>query len=245
MYSYLAAIKLKEFLSNDRKSNIPFDLDVAIKVCRNASKEHALVLAKRNQRHDSAISILTEDMKVYSEALEYISNLPFIDAEQTMKKYGNILMEKCPKETTNLLKILCTDYQPKSQLTIETIDGIEGLPIKTDFFDLSPQIDRASPEDFIHLFVKSSPQLLIEFLEYLVKNVNNCSPLVYNTLIEHYIRCWKTDKHSEEKLMEILKNSNDKADDQIVTYDLDHVLILCSMYGFLPGIMHIYEEQQL
>lgn len=241
---FLCDTKLKEFLGNDRRTNIPFDLDVAIKVCRNASIEHALILAKRNQRYDSVISILTEDMKAYSEALEYISNLPFIDAEQIMKKYGNILMEKCPKETTNLLKTLCTDYQPKSQLAIETIDGIDSLPIKTDFFDLSPQIDRASPEDFIHLFVKSSSQLLIEFLEHLIQNVNNCSSLVYNTLIEHYIRCWKTDKYSEEKLMDILKSSSEKGD-QIVTYDRDHVLILCSMYGFLPGIMHIYEEQQL
>lgn len=182
-------------------------------------------------------------MKSYSEALNYISNLPFADAEETIKKYGNILMEKCPLETTNLLKTLCTDYQPRSKLDID--NGDDMLMLKTDFFDSSAQIDRANPEDFIHLFVKSSSQLLIEFLEHLVKNVNSCSPLVYNTLIEHYIRCWKTDKRAEEQLIEILKSSSSKNNDQMVTYDRDHVLILCSMYGFLPGIMHIYEDQQL
>lgn len=241
MFVILCNLQLKEFLNNDQKTSILFDLDVAIKVCRNASTEHALALAKRNQRHDSCISILTEDKKAFAEALDYISDLPFADVEKLIKKYGNILMEKCPKETTNLLKNLCTHYQPKYKLLDANDDS--GLAIKPDFFDSSAHIDRAEPEEFIHLFVKSSSDLLVDFLEHLVKNVNNCSPLVYNTLIEHYIRCWKTDKRAEEQLMDILKSS--KNNDQIVTYDREHVLILCSMYGFLPGIMHIYEDQQL
>lgn len=29
-----------------------------------------------------------------------------------MKRYGKILMHHVPNETTELLKILCTDYQP-------------------------------------------------------------------------------------------------------------------------------------
>lgn len=214
---------------------------MAIKVCRNASTEHALALAKRNQRHDSCISILIEDKKDYAEALDYIARLPFAEAENAIKKYGNILMGKCPGDTTNLLKTLCTDYQPKSQVLGDNDNY--GLIIRTDFFDSTTQIDRADAEDFIHLFVDSSVDLLIDFLEHLVRNNSNCSPLVYNTLIEHYIRCWKTDKAAEDKLMDILKSS--QSDGQAVTYDRDHVLVLCSMYGFLPGIMHIYEDQQL
>lgn len=48
----------------------------------------------------------------YQEALRYIGKLPFDQAESNMKRYGKILMHHVPKETTELLKILCTDYQP-------------------------------------------------------------------------------------------------------------------------------------
>lgn len=48
----------------------------------------------------------------YQEALHYIGKLPFDQAESNMKRYGKILMHHVPKETTELLKNLCTDYQP-------------------------------------------------------------------------------------------------------------------------------------
>lgn len=202
-----------------------FDLDVAIKVCRTASSEHALSLAKRNQKHDLSISILLEDQQSFMEALTYISKLKFSYAEISLKKYGLILMEKCPDESTELLKKLCTNYRE------------EHSSHGSDFLDTSSHIDRANCEDFIHLFVHS-PERLIDFLEHLVRNLTNCSQLVYNTLIEHYLYQWKTDRKSEERLMDILKNN-------VESYDRNHALILCSTYGFWPGIMLIYEEQKL
>lgn len=48
----------------------------------------------------------------YQEALHYIGKLPFEQAESNMKRYGKILMYHVPNETTELLKILCTDYRP-------------------------------------------------------------------------------------------------------------------------------------
>lgn len=48
----------------------------------------------------------------YQEALHYIGKLPFEQAESNMKRYGKILMHHVPNETTELLKILCTDYRP-------------------------------------------------------------------------------------------------------------------------------------
>lgn len=235
--------QLKEFLGNDKNPDLMFDLDVAIKVCRNASVEHALALAKRNQKHDSVISILTEDQNAYAEALDYISKLPFPDAEDSLKRYGNILMEKCPTETTELLKKLCTGS------TVPNGDALSNMT-ESIVFDTSPLIDRACAEDFIHLFVKSSSELLIDFLEHLVMNLSKCSQLVYNTLIEHYLRQWKCDKRIEQRLIEILQRPNDSggsgdSDDSGIPYDRNHVLILCSTYQFWPGIMHIYEEQQL
>lgn len=48
----------------------------------------------------------------YQEALRYIGKLPFEQAESNMKRYGKILMHHIPEQTTQLLKGLCTDYQP-------------------------------------------------------------------------------------------------------------------------------------
>lgn len=48
----------------------------------------------------------------YQEALRYIGKLPFEQAESNMKRYGKTLMHHIPEQTTQLLKGLCTDYQP-------------------------------------------------------------------------------------------------------------------------------------
>lgn len=188
-------------------------------------------------------------MCAYDEALDYIAELPFEHAQQNLKKFGNVLMKNCPKRTTELLKKLCTDYyQSQKNENDDTRDlDIGSSNLMTDsnlFFDTSPHIDRANPEDFIHLFTKASPELLIDFLEHLLTNMSNCSQLVYNTLIEHYLRCWKTDARAEKRLLEILRRTS-TSDEPSLPYDRNHVLILCSTYEFWPGIMYIYEEQQL
>ncbi|CAD7089452.1 unnamed protein product [Hermetia illucens] len=218
--------KLKDFLSNDGNPDIIFDLDVAIKVCRNASIDLALSLAKRNQKHDHSISILLEEMHAYEEALEYISNLPLNCAEKSLRKYGSILMEHSPDHTTELLKKLCTNYRPKGSPTMMIMESVP--------YD---KLERANAEDFIQLFVKHSDKL-IEFLEHLVANVTTCSGAIYNTLIELYLKQWQEDKSVEDRLLDILKTYDD-------VYDRDHILVLCRMVNFLPGILWLYEEQKL
>lgn len=186
-------------------------------------------------------------MSAYDEALDYIAELPFDHAQQNLKKFGNILMKKCPQRTTDLLKKLCTDYYQSQHNQNGDARDSGDMGVMADstlFFDESPHIDRANPEDFIHLFTKAAPDLLIDFLEHLLKNMTNCSQLVYNTLIEHYLRCWQTDARAEKRLMEILRRTS-TGDEPSLPYDRNHVLILCSTYQFWPGIMYIYEEQQL
>ena len=63
----------------------------------------------------------------YQEALRYIGKLPFEQAESNMKRYGKILMHHVPKETTELLKVLCTDYQPAGER--EGPSGLEGRKV--------------------------------------------------------------------------------------------------------------------
>jgi len=50
-------------------------VDVAIKVCRQSSPEHALAIAKKHCRHSLYIKILLEDHHDYTAAIEYIEKL--------------------------------------------------------------------------------------------------------------------------------------------------------------------------
>ncbi len=108
-------------------SELNFDVETAIKATRQAGYyEHALYLAKRHQEHESYLKILLEDLKNFTEALDYISTLDFfevryclsttseslIQAEKNLKKYGKNLITNLPEPTTNLLKRLCSNYQP-------------------------------------------------------------------------------------------------------------------------------------
>lgn len=69
-----------------------------------------LYLKYRGWYHVPAFT--SSSLQNYQEALQYIGKLPFDQAESNMKRYGKILMHHVPSETTELLKILCTDYRP-------------------------------------------------------------------------------------------------------------------------------------
>lgn len=94
--------ELKAFLKNYKQNN--FDIDVAIRVCRKSCIEEALELAKFNNKHEHAVEILIEDLKLYPDAVAYIAKLSYDDAEKILTKYGNVLMEHCTEKTVELLK---------------------------------------------------------------------------------------------------------------------------------------------
>lgn len=233
--------RLKDFLQNDRNPDLMFDLDAAIKVCRNASEEQALALAKRNNRHHYSISILIEDLKDYKQALTYIEMLDFQDAEENLMKYGCVLMEQCPKETTALLKKVCMDFYNNSKAA-EKSPVIELDSILDDFAQTKK---KGSPENFLHLF-GSADDHLIDFLEYFINNFSsqsNNSKLVLNTLIEKYLKKWsKLSTGEQEPLSAQILDLLQKHYDDL---DQNHILILCKSYDFHLGIMWIYEEEKL
>ncbi|XP_046814687.1 vacuolar protein sorting-associated protein 11 homolog [Vespa crabro] len=225
--------KLKEFImTKDR--GVDFDVEIAIKVCRQASPEDALLLAQKHNKHEWYLRIQIEDKREYKKALEYIETLEFEEAESNMKKYGNILIENVPNESTQFLKGLCTDYRPSNKPLVDqsTLDG------NTDH-----HIDKANPEDFIYLFLNNSA-CLVEFLEHLIKSESKWSALVYNTLIEHYLHLWSaqdnyvTKVQYEQKILRLLQSSE-------VCYDKDQILILCHQHNFRRGLLFLYEENKL
>ena len=212
-----------------------FDVEVAIKVCRQAGyNKHAITLAKKHGLHEAYLQITLEDMKNYREALDYISNLDFANAELNMKKYGTVLMNHLPQETTDLLKTLCTDYKAKNEPLVsqEMLEGRAGN-----------ERLRANPDDFLHLFLKNNDGIL-EFLEFILKSrAEEASELVHNTLLENYLHKYKNMDASqrinwETKIMNVLSSPH-------VTFDNDHALVLCQLHNFRRGTLHLYERKGL
>lgn len=58
------------------KPELPFDLDTAIRVCRQAGYfEHAAYLAKKYTRHDDYLRIQIDDAENFEDALTYLKEL--------------------------------------------------------------------------------------------------------------------------------------------------------------------------
>lgn len=235
------------FLENYKQNN--FDIGVAISVCRKSCLDQALDLAKFNKQHDHTVTILIEDQKRYEDAVDYISNLTYNEAEKNIVKYGNLLMTQVPQKLIVLLKKLCTDFIAKKcdESTMRGDNAIEeNVALGFDGYrngGFSDENERSTPEDFIHFFDDSKQ--LIDYIEYLIRNLPTCSKFLYNSLIEHYLTLWKiADNPSneriglEQRLVELIKNHNQ-------FYDHNHVLVLCQTYEFWIGAMLIYEEKKL
>ncbi|KAF9073561.1 hypothetical protein BDP27DRAFT_1260105 [Rhodocollybia butyracea] len=128
--------RLDSFIKTESKSSreeslapneLPFDLDTAIRVCRQAGYfEHAGYLAKKYERHEDYLRIQIEDAGQYSEALLYLRKLGMDAAEGNLARYGRALLHNLPEETTELLIDLCT----MSGTTVDVVDNAgEETPI--------------------------------------------------------------------------------------------------------------------
>ncbi|THH26500.1 hypothetical protein EUX98_g7688 [Antrodiella citrinella] len=103
--------------ANGEVDELPFDLDTAIRVCRQAGYfEHASYLAKKYDRHEDYLQIQIEDASNYKDALAYLRRLGTGAAESNLARYGRAMLESLPEETTQLLIDVCTSLSP---LTVE------------------------------------------------------------------------------------------------------------------------------
>jgi hypothetical protein len=105
----------------DDVTELPFDLETAIRVCRQAGYfEHASYLAQKYEKHEDYLKIQIEDAANYKDALLYLRRLGPVAAESNLARYGRAMLESLPDETTQLLIDLCTNSGP---LTLETEDA--------------------------------------------------------------------------------------------------------------------------
>ncbi|XP_022091158.1 vacuolar protein sorting-associated protein 11 homolog isoform X2 [Acanthaster planci] len=226
--------KLDEFIMTKDKE-VDFDVETAIKVCRQAGYyKHALFLAEKHSQHDWYLKVQLEDIKDYQKALTYIAKLEFFEAMDNMKKYGKTLMSEVPRDTTDLLKILCTDYKPSDKPLIDA-NMLTG--------DVVPKVQKANAEEFIHIFVNNSGQLM-EFLEHMVKVQPDSSHLIYNTLLELYLHDMAHEGERRNRL-ELHRKAMDLLQTSDALYDIDQALVLCQMHNFKQGILFLYEKSKL
>lgn len=113
-----AKLKDTEKLETFIKSGTNFDLDTAISMCRQGGYyDQAVFLAKKNSEHELVVDILIENSKNYDEALDYVSRLEPEGAYPNLMKYARVLLEHCPKETTQIFIDYYTgQYRPKRDL---------------------------------------------------------------------------------------------------------------------------------
>ncbi|KUJ12242.1 vacuolar protein sorting protein-like protein [Mollisia scopiformis] len=110
--------KLEKFIKSP--GDLKFDLDTAISMCRQGGYyEQAAYLATKHGEHELVVDILIEDSKKYADALDFISRLEPEAAYSNMMKYARVLLEHCPKETTQLFVHYFTGhYQPKVDVVV-------------------------------------------------------------------------------------------------------------------------------
>ncbi|KAF9932825.1 hypothetical protein BGZ67_004546 [Mortierella alpina] len=107
-YTKLKDVKrLDEFIKTD--SDLTFDLETAIQVCRQAGYyEHAVYLAEKFEEHDLYLTVQIDDVKQYDRALAYMRRLGPVEADKNLQKYGKVLLAHLPEKTTQLLIDLCS-----------------------------------------------------------------------------------------------------------------------------------------
>lgn len=94
--------------SSDASDEPPFDLETAIRVCRQAGYfEHAVWLAERYGEHQEYLRIQIEDRADFGDALAYLRRLGTEVAKDSLVRYGKTLLAAEPKATTALLIDLC------------------------------------------------------------------------------------------------------------------------------------------
>ncbi|TRY90571.1 hypothetical protein DNTS_018353 [Danionella cerebrum] len=212
--------KLEEFIKSN-ESEVSFDVEIAIKVLRQAGyHSHAVFLADKHMHHEWYLKIQLEDLKNYQEGLRYIGRLPFYQAESNMKRYGKTLMHHVPENATILLKNLCTNYQPSKNST------------ERDSEDRHLE-KKANPEEFIPVFA-NNPRELRAFLEHMIE-VDPFSPEGKKKILQ-------------EAALSLLRSDNTVFDKALVLCQMHNfkegVLYLYEKGKLYQQIMHYHMQNE-
>ncbi|KAK0120110.1 hypothetical protein ONS95_011520 [Cadophora gregata] len=117
--------KLEKFIKSP--GDLKFDLDTAISMCRQGGYyDQAAYLATKHGEHELVVDILIEDSKLYPDALQYIWRLEPDAAYPNMMKYARVLLEHCPKQTTELFVQYFTGrYQTQKDVIVPATVAVQ------------------------------------------------------------------------------------------------------------------------
>jgi len=228
--------QLKHFIESYEsyeEGNIKFDVDIALKVLREANfHELAIYLAKKHMKHELLYKVLIEDQNDCDAALDYMSEM--LDPNEMahhMKIYGRTMLKSCPEKTISMISTICHKSRDKVSKSSPT-------------FDLNNVFVQVYPEEFFHIFVGNN-DLFVKLLEQLVDGGTDfATKAVHNLLLELYLNSWRKSKDDilknvhADKIKNLLTNSSDKL-------DLDQALILCRNNRFDDGLIELYSKAKL
>ncbi|RUS22924.1 hypothetical protein BC937DRAFT_94921 [Endogone sp. FLAS-F59071] len=141
--------RLDQFIKTD--TELTFDLETAIKVCRQAGYyDHAVYLAEKFEEHDLYLNIMIENVENYENAVHYLRQLGPVEAKGNLQKYGKTLIAHLPTQTTQLLIDLCTGSLALATGRVgssqTSASGLQPLSTMRPYTSPSTQIAPASPQ---------------------------------------------------------------------------------------------------
>ncbi|KAK9237765.1 hypothetical protein V1525DRAFT_403283 [Lipomyces kononenkoae] len=115
--------KLETFIKSEGE-NLKFDLDTAIQMCRQGAYfQQAAYLAEKHGQTDLVVDINLQDLGDFRSGLRFIRSLSVEDMYYNLSRYGRVLLQHLPVETTALFIDYFTGrYAPRKPANMAEIE---------------------------------------------------------------------------------------------------------------------------
>ncbi|EGR28037.1 vacuolar sorting protein, putative [Ichthyophthirius multifiliis] len=225
--------KLDKFLNEQNYDSQLFDIETAIKVCRESKNlDLALRLAEQNKQSEQYLDILLEEEemenngKSASKAIDYIrTKVDLQDKVKFILEFGQKLMKNNPKECLELiqkivlLSHIATQINSKRSQSNQAELKITDMKSKQvlQYFSLSEQdaeqISQTTfrkPDEFFHIFISGKDDQLEAYLKFLLEEVDNLQndKAVFHRFFEFYLEIYQDDSKNEMYLLIFFQQQN-------------------------------------
>ncbi|KAK9456148.1 hypothetical protein V1511DRAFT_496676 [Dipodascopsis uninucleata] len=121
--------KLELFIKSEGE-NIKFDLDTAIQMCRQGGYfQQAAYLSEKHGQTDLVVDINLQDLGDYKAGLRFMRSLSPEEMYYNLTRYGRLLLDNLPRETTELfIDYFTHKYVPQKVTLNAPGSGMEIMP---------------------------------------------------------------------------------------------------------------------
>ncbi|KAI0223399.1 Vacuolar protein sorting-associated protein 11 [Massospora cicadina] len=239
------AARLEAFIKASAERELPFDLETALRVLRQAGfYELALYLARNYRSHEWYLQIQVENRAELADALNYMRSLPATDIKHYMHRYGRALVKGCPEAAIQLLLDVCSGGGQAPECS--------PLDFSTAFVDHPPSL-MAFLEQFCALNLGKDLTGLAATRQpptpKLIRPGEGGAALLWNTLLDLYLTAYVQGTCPrdalEAKIMGILTDPEVSIHGRLtpqIPYDVNHAIVLCKLSMFGRAIVFLYEK---